>query len=675
MAALVVLLLAAPGMPAVAATPAGTVTVSALPADSGDVVAGTALRLLVSVTNGTIAATQPSAVSVSVGGTPVTARSTLDDWFSGEKKTNLAARTVGTADFPSVPGGLSTSIEVTIRAASLPFVAPGVYPISVSVGTGTNTLGESRSAIAWNVTASQAVPVAVAVPLTVPAGESTFLTATELSVYTGPGGILTRELNDIQNSTAAVGIDPRILASIKVLGNSAPQTAIDWLQALQALSNETFPLAWADADLTAPLHAGESSVLETKSFDYAIDPAQFPLNQPGSSATPTSTPTSGPTPPAVPTSATLVAWNYTMPVLSWPAENSLVTSDLGKLNQAGITSVIVPSTNVTQADTRGLSGASAKAGNTELAVSDSVLSGYLRAAIQSPTRASSSEALTELTTSLALVSLASGTTPHPILLTLGRNWDTADTNFARSMGQLSAHPWSITTGVAGILTSSTTSPTIAAKTESASRIALVRSMLAAEQDIVSFAPIAKAPDVLTSSTRLKVLSLLSNEWSGATWRTAGKAFLAQAAKVVDSVQVAPSNEILAIADQTSLPVSISNGLDQDVTVTLQVSSLSTRVTLDEKSTTQVVSVGASAQRRILVPMSALSNGKAKILVTLQSSTGVPIGTPRMININVQAGWETAGTLIFAALIVGLFGFGIIRTIRKRRKAAGEPDAT
>jgi hypothetical protein len=200
-------------------------------------------------------------------------------------------------------------------------------------------------------------------------------------------------------------------------------------------------------------------------------------------------------------------------------------------------------------------------------------------------------------------------------------------------------------------------------------------MLAAEKDVVSFAPIAKAPDVLTSSTRLKLLSLLSNEWTPASWRTAGRAFLTESEKIVGSVKVNPSNEILAIADQTSLPVSVSNGLDQDVTVNLVVTSLSTRVTLDQKDAVQTVTVDEGAQRRILIPMSALSNGKAAIVVTLLSSTGIQIGKSVTININVQAGWETAGTLIFAALIVGLFAFGIIRTIRKRRKAARTPDAT
>jgi hypothetical protein len=242
------------------------------------------------------------------------------------------------------------------------------------------------------------------------------------------------------------------------------------------------------------------------------------------------------------------------------------------------------------------------------------------------------------------------------------------------VNQIYAHPWTSTASLSTVLTSRTATVGIAKMTESSSRIALVKAMLASEQDVVEFAPVAKDPDVLTSSTRLKLLSLLSNEWTPATWRTAANAFLTQAAKIVGSVQVDPSSEILVTADQTSLPVSVSNDLDQDATIELEVRSLSARLTVDPRHSSQSVTVEQGAQRRILIPVSALSNGKAEIIATLVSSTGVPIGRAITIQVNVQAGWETVGTLIFAALIVALFAFGIIRTIRKRRKAARESEA-
>jgi hypothetical protein len=663
--AVLVFAIAGFGIPASAATPA-KVTVSLTTAGSGDLAAGADLRVFVTLSNPTSVATAAATATVSVAGTPITSRTALGDWFSGANKSNLAGESVGTAAVPAVAAGLNTGVQVDVPAASLPFAAAGVYPISVSVASGAKVLATTRSAVAWNVTSSAAVPVAIAVPLTVPAGESEFLTAAQLTQYTAPGGVLTRELGDVENLPVAVGIDPRIIASIRLLGTSAPQTARDWLDQLASLPNQTFPLAWADADLTAPIHAGEKSVLETKSLVYSVNPSLFPVssNQP----TPTATPNPDVTAPGVPTSASLVTWNYTMPLLSWPAENSVETSDLAVLNQAGITSVILASTNVDEDDSSGLSGGSAKAGNTGIAVSDSVLSGYLRAAIQSNTRATSTEAMTELTTSLALVSLESGAKPRPVVLTLGPNWADADSNFERSVNEISSRPWTSSVVLSSVFGDQPSQVKLIKQSEPASRIALVASLLAGEQSVVAFAPIAANPDALTSAMRLNLLSVLSNEWTTRTWTPAAQSFLTQMSKVVDSVQVDPSTPAIAFADQTTLPVKVSNDLDQDVTIQLAVQSSTTLVSIDKKYRRQSVTVDAGSQSRVQVPIQALSNGKAQIVATLYSSTGVQVGRTVTIKVDVQAGWETIGTLIFAALIVGLFAFGIIRNIRKRRKA-------
>jgi Family of unknown function (DUF6049) len=664
LSAVLVLAIVGSGAPASAAAPA-KVTVSLTTVGSGDLDAGSDLRVFATVSNPTSAATPDAIATVSVAGTPITSRPALAGWFSGADTTSPAGDSVGTADVPPVLAGLSTGVQINVPAAALPFRSAGVYPVSVSVAAGGKVLATARSAVTWNVTSTPAVPVAIAVPLTVPAGESEFLTAAQLTQYTAPGGVLTRELADVEDLPVAVGIDPRIIASIRILGTSVPQTAHDWLDQLADLPNETFPLAWADADLTAPIHAGQKSVLETKSLDFAINPSLFPAN--GNQPTPTATPKSGGTSTGSPTNATLVSWNYTMPLLSWPAENSVETSDLAVLNQAGITTIILPSTNVDQ-DSGGLSGASAKAGNTGIAISDAVLSGYLRTAIQSNTRTTSTAAMTDLTTSLALISLESGATPRPVVLTLGRNWADADANFERSVEEISARSWTSTASLSSVFGDNPSQVKLTKQTEPAGRIALVASLLAGEQKVVSFAPIAKDPDALTSATRLKLLSVLSNEWTTRTWSPAAQLFLTEMTKVVDSVQVDPSTPAIAFADQTTLPVKVSNDLDQDVTVQLAVQSTTTLVSIDKKYRRQTVTVAAGSQSRVQVPIQALSNGKAKIVATLYSSTGIQVGRSVTIKVDVQAGWETAGTLIFAALIVGLFAFGIIRNIRKRRKA-------
>jgi hypothetical protein len=283
--------------------------------------------------------------------------------------------------------------------------------------------------------------------------------------------------------------------------------------------------------------------------------------------------------------------------------------------------------------------------------------------------------MTELATTLAMIGLESGHSPRPVLLTVDRNWATSDTTFSRSVSDLYDRIWVAPVELSSVFTASPTTVTLDKDTESDLRIELVSQMLAAEARVGRFAPIAKVPSAITASYRLQLLSMLSNEWldSPATWESAANAYISQSNKVVSSVQVSKSSTLLLLSDQTALPVSITNGLDQDVTVTLTVRPSTPQVSIDHDDKSQTVVVNANSQKRVEIPLQALSNGKAKILVTLTSAAGRPIGTAVTLNVNVQAGWETLGTGIFVVLVVALFAFGIVRNVRKRRMEAAESE--
>jgi hypothetical protein len=654
--------------PASAASSTPAVSVTLTTANSGEVGAGQPLRTLVTIDNPTPADTAAATATLSVDPVSFASRSALADWFSGKSKSTLATRTVAHAAVPAVTSQLSGAVSVDAPASTLGFRTAGVYGVSVTVMSGATVLGTARTAIAWNAPGVPAVPVAIALPITVPAGNSEFLTAAQLTQYTGPDGILTRELTDVQDSQIAIGIDPRVIASIRVLGKTAPTTATDWLTALANLPNESFPLAWADADITAPLHAGASAVLETKSLAYAINPSLFPAV---TNSTPTPTPTTGTGGSVVPTSADLVTWKYTMPALQWPAADSVEPSDLSKLNEAGINSAILTTKNIDDPDAGGLEGASGTSGSTAIAVSDDVMSGYLRDAVQATTRVGSLASITQLTTTLALIGLKSVGSPRAVLLTLDRNWATADAGFARGINDLYARPWASSAVLSSVFSEPPSKLTIDKDTESAARISLVSDMMSAEARVVTFSAIASDPIAIASSYRLQLLSMLSDEWldTPAAWERAAKTYVTQSDKVVASVQVARSSALLGLANQLALPISISNGLDQDVTVTLSVRPTTPRVSIDHKYRTQTITISANSQKRIQIPIEALSNGQVKLVVTLTSASGLPVGDPVVLQVNVQAGWETLGTLIFVTLIVALFAFGIIRNIRKRRKVA------
>ncbi|WP_286345621.1 hypothetical protein [Frondihabitans sucicola] len=62
----------------------------------------------------------------------------------------------------------------------------------------------------------------MAVPLTVPESTSGLISSDALASYTSENGLLTQELQAVRGKNVAIGIDPMILASIRILGNVAP---------------------------------------------------------------------------------------------------------------------------------------------------------------------------------------------------------------------------------------------------------------------------------------------------------------------------------------------------------------------------------------------------------------------------------------------------------------------
>jgi uncharacterized protein YfaS (alpha-2-macroglobulin family) len=129
--------------------------------------------------------------------------------------------------------------------------------------------------------------------------------------------------------------------------------------------------------------------------------------------------------------------------------------------------------------------------------------------------------------------------------------------------------------------------------------------------------------------------------------------------------------VLLLADQASLPITVSNELNQAVTVYITVRPQTTQLFVDRQHTKVALTLNSEEQRKVQIPVQSVSNGKVRVHVTLFAADGAQVGESKTVEINVQAGWETLGTLIFAALVFATFGFGIVRNILNRRKARSE----
>jgi hypothetical protein len=212
-----------------------------------------------------------------------------------------------------------------------------------------------------------------------------------------------------------------------------------------------------------------------------------------------------------------------------------------------------------------------------------------------------------------------------------------------------------------------TQATIVDKPQAADRVSLVSGMLGAERDEQQFASVAKDPLTITAPRRLELLALLSNQWTStlAGWPSLADDFLTASSGIVNSVEVVAASGINLLADRATLPVSVTNKLDQAVTVYISV-----------RPDTALLAVGSSRVKLVIepnsqgkgqIPVQAISNGTVGITVSLTSSSGVPIGTPTRTQINVQAGWETPVVIVIAVLVVAMFAFGVVRSILRRRR--------
>jgi hypothetical protein len=75
-----------------------------------------------------------------------------------------------------------------------------------------------------------------------------------------------------------------------------------------------------------------------------------------------------------------------------------------------------------------------------------------------------------------------------------------------------------------------------------------------------------------------------------------------------------------------------------------------------------------------VPVTSITNGDVTVRAELVTAAGTTVGSPRSLNVILQAGWETAGTLIAGTLVVLIFGGGLVRAVLRRRRDRAVPAA-
>lgn len=520
------------------------------------------------------------------------------------------------------------------------------------------------------VPASVATQVSVVVPLIVPSGSGGLLDAETLADYTEPLGILTRQLDAIEGQPVSVAIDPMILASIRVLGSSAPPTAREWLQRLSVLSNPTVPLPYANADPTLVTQNGSAETLEPLSFDFALNSANFSTAEPATDAVTTPAPIDVGTDevPPFPSTQQLLAWDFDLENFLFPRPDTVVSSDLEAFAASEYDTVVLSSNNVSRAEG---AGSVLDVDGVRVLVSDADASAAMHTALGSTLDVDVVDADAALAAAVQAAGAKQSAATASVLITVDHSMEMSAARLDSALTSLITHPAITIVPLTELAAAPQSAAMIVDSPHSEDRLGDVARLIAAAAKERSFFAIAADPAALISERRLNLLDVLGSIPSDnpADWLTDVNRFLVDSRDTLSAIAVVESSDSLLLADNGFLPVSVSNGLGQAVTVYITVKPRTALLAVGDSRVE--LHIEPNSQAKGNVPVQSLSNGMVEVTVSLSSSTGLPIGSSEVRDINVQAGWETPIVLALAILVFLIFGVGFVRSSLRRKKPASE----
>ncbi|THG29475.1 DUF6049 family protein [Naasia lichenicola] len=653
---------------------------------------GSDLVLTGTVSNGTADPLGAGALQVRIDG-QLADRSDLAAAIADpESISGVLAATVST---PDVAAGGSTAVDITIPAATVgallssagwgPHLVRATFEVDAAPaggsddGTADGVDISTATAVVWaDGTAPSTVDTAIVVPVTVAPGQDGVLSADQLSEYTSTEGALSRKLDALATApNAIIALDPRIIASIRVLGTSAPASSLDWLTRLSNLPNAVFPLQYADADLSLERAAGAAGPLSATSLLWALDSATFGGSD-APAASPTAAPTPGTAPPAgqpIPTLDDLLRWDWTATDIAWPSADSVSTPDLSFLAGAGYSRVVLSSDNMTGGSpTSGSLTAEPvqSLGDTTALVADSGISASLSDAAFAATDAGVQAGLAMASAQLAATAVERPGRASTVLIALDRAAEPAADGLTTALATLRTLPGVADAG-AGAISSSATSAAGSLVDSTRAGAEIVAQLLALDARITPYASVVATPELLIGRERTRLLAVLAAGWASdpVTWQAAAEETRSHFDDVLHAVTVLPGSPIIAAGQFETVPIYVRNNLGYPVDVIVDPRPSNGRIIMERYS----AAIEPGESQRVFLPAKWIANGTLTIAITLSSaSTGLQIDGPTYISLDVQTYWETAVYIVTGVLVLALFGFGIYRNIVRRRRVAASADA-
>lgn len=608
--------------------------------------------------------------------------------------TVIATETVGSTEAET-----EQTLTVTVPASSFPLTElseAGVYTVTanyLAADAGVDDPLAASTPIVWRGVDRDTTPVklSVVVPFVLPAEITTMPTRTQLGDLT-PGF---DTLLDFANDTHAIlAIDPRIIAAIRGYGTEAPEGARAFLERLEASPLTSFLLQYADADLTPQAALGLPTPLHPVNLDFVTrlgkfeaDPAangeevpsdgaaagsssgegdpsaETPGDVPADDAAQSDEPTDAPAGSgegadsaitATPTLEELGAWEHGV-AGAWPSQ--VTSRTLSYLEGAGFTFTVLSSDNATLHG-----GPRATLGAGDALVTDAELDDAVRLALSATTQAERELGLARANARL-LDAAETGVTG--LGLAIDRGALITKQSPTELLDPIVNAQWVRTVGLSA---QSAGTATLNAATLDAHRVELLDDALRSEPEVLEVRSMLEHPEYLDGYQRMRLLTLFSTRHADddAAFAKAAKRFERRSAEIRGGVSVVVSKHAQLVGASSRIPVQLRNSLPFDVVANVAITPTSAALAVEQRTFPEV-RVTNDSNDRILVPVaSRVSSGESGLHILVTSTDGEFTAASDVLNISISTRIETIALALLGLAAVLLFGFGIWRSVRRRR---------
>jgi hypothetical protein len=257
----------------------------------------------------------------------------------------------------------------------------------------------------------------------------------------------------------------------------------------------------------------------------------------------------------------------------------------------------------------------------------------------------------------------------------GTSWMLDADHRSPALEALAACPWIRVVSLASVLDGESPAPAVIPEASSKDGdIAATQVSLAANdlRDLGYLAAATSAPASVYSVPAAVLLSALSFEGRGdpaARTDTITRA-LATVQNVLDQVSLPRGSDLNLISTSGSVPITVTNDLAVDVTVTVVLDTRSPNLRPKGKVT---VTLQPNTSETVLIPVTAVSSANVAAFVHLTDAEGHRLSSDTIVRVRVRADWGAAFTRIIGGAALLLLIGGIWRTARRgRRDTRGTP---